>query len=280
MHALTLHWICKRWSLHSVVAGVELLDESHTAKFLKQTLQETLERWNLGDKVFAVITDGAANMLASVELAKDDDLVEESMRCVCHTMQCMVTKALEEKACDSLLNKCRKLVTSIRSSQNMMDDLKKRKAGILEELKADPQANLEDERFRSCRLSLIQEVCWLFFIFIFFIYFPLTSALRMQVCTRWSSTYMMLKRLLELREHVTFVISRAKDQKMRDKALTPQEWKDVQQLVLLLGPFAEAVRHWEGQHYVPEPPSVTPGCTKTPRAERKRPVRCTKSPSS
>ena len=72
----------------------------------------------------------------------------------------------------------------------------------------------------------------------------------MQVCTRWSSTYMMLKRLLELRKHVTFVISRAKDQKMRDKALTPQEWKDVQQLVLLLGPFAEAVRHWEGQHYV------------------------------
>ena len=71
----------------------------------------------------------------------------------------MDTKALEEKACANLLTKCRKLVTSIRASQNLMDELKKRKSDVHQEWKADEEVNSDDDhlfkRFVAVLLFLV-----------------------------------------------------------------------------------------------------------------------------
>lgn len=55
---------------HSVTLGVYHLDERHTSEYIAQMLTKTCEEWGFNtDKVTAVVTDNAANMVKAVEVA-------------------------------------------------------------------------------------------------------------------------------------------------------------------------------------------------------------------
>jgi len=64
-----------------------------------------------------------------------------------------------------------------------------------------------------------------------------------------SSTFTMRQFLHRLKDHVDSVLSGSKKPKTLAKQLSAER-KDVSQLIQLLAPFAEAVRHWEGEKYV------------------------------
>jgi hypothetical protein len=94
------------------------------------------------------------------------------------------------------LANCRNIVTYFHKSSQAL------------ELLHTTQANMEEPK-----LGLIQDVQ-----------------------NRWSSSYLMLQRLLKIRKPLTVVLTKIK----YDLLLTNQQWQMIEQIVSILKPFADA----------------------------------------
>ena len=62
-------------------------------------LEQVFERWHLDDKIIAITSDGAANILKALSDCVDDNTISDSHRCVCHTLHLVVGNALK---CDGI----------------------------------------------------------------------------------------------------------------------------------------------------------------------------------
>ena len=62
--------------------------------------------------------------------------------------------------------------------------------------------------------------------------------------TRWSATYLLLKRLIDLRPNVETVLA-----KLQWDGLQVRHWKSIESLVMLLGPFADYTSLAGGEEY-------------------------------
>jgi len=80
VEALTCHFICPKWKLHSTVVAVELLQESHTALFLQSVIQDLTQRWELDAKLFVGVSDGAANIMKCLSSMTDDQIIDDHIR--------------------------------------------------------------------------------------------------------------------------------------------------------------------------------------------------------
>ena len=101
--------------------------------------------------------------LVAILQLKDMDVVDESVRCICHKLHCLVTKALESPSCEALLEKCRNIVKTIKNSSLMLDAFRAHQKESLQELleereKRNFAVEDDDDELRSCRLKLILEV--------------------------------------------------------------------------------------------------------------------------
>ena len=65
---ITSHFISNEWALVSNVLQTRALHESHTGSNIANLLKEAMNEWGLEDKVPAIVTDNAANMLLAVSL--------------------------------------------------------------------------------------------------------------------------------------------------------------------------------------------------------------------
>lgn len=66
---------------HSVTLGVYHLDERHSSEYITQMLTKTCEEWGFNtDKVTAVVTDNAANMVKAVEIAFGKKSISHALR--------------------------------------------------------------------------------------------------------------------------------------------------------------------------------------------------------
>lgn len=61
--AVTAHWISDDWQLQDVLLGFEQIEGSHTSEVLMQGFIDVLERFNLQQKVMAITSDNASNVL-------------------------------------------------------------------------------------------------------------------------------------------------------------------------------------------------------------------------
>jgi len=95
MQAVTCHWISNDWQLKSAVLGCTLMDVSHTGENIQSFVMKIIGDWNLEDKVTTTTTDNAANVLKACRLLQEDDVIEDSVHCFCHTLQLCVKHALE-----------------------------------------------------------------------------------------------------------------------------------------------------------------------------------------
>lgn len=60
---ITSHFISNQWALLSNVLQTRALHESHTGSNIANLLREAINEWGLTEKVPAIVTDNAANML-------------------------------------------------------------------------------------------------------------------------------------------------------------------------------------------------------------------------
>jgi hypothetical protein len=65
---VTAHWIDDNWVQREMVIGFEPLNGSHTAENMLEALLSVLYRFHLGEKLLAITTDKASNMLRMVRL--------------------------------------------------------------------------------------------------------------------------------------------------------------------------------------------------------------------
>jgi CheY-like chemotaxis protein len=96
IQAVTAHFITANWKLVSLVLDMDEMDTSHTAEHLQALLQRTFSTWEIADKVSAATTDNAANILACCNRMVADDIIEEDVRCFCHTLMLAVRHGVDE----------------------------------------------------------------------------------------------------------------------------------------------------------------------------------------
>ncbi|CAJ1052271.1 zinc finger BED domain-containing protein 1 [Xyrichtys novacula] len=110
--AVTCHFVDERTRLSSVLLGVQVFPQSHTAENIARVKASLMEEWGITNKVTCMVTDGAPNMVACGR-----ELKLRHHICIAHTLNLIVKKALEQSpVLSGIRAKARKLVGFFRSS--------------------------------------------------------------------------------------------------------------------------------------------------------------------
>ncbi|KAJ8375079.1 hypothetical protein SKAU_G00056590 [Synaphobranchus kaupii] len=89
---VTCHYTTKETKLATVVLGVTRFPQSHTAVNIKEAQNVLMESWGISmEKIHCLVTDNAANMLASAQLLR-----VRHIRCFAHSLNLVVKKALDQ----------------------------------------------------------------------------------------------------------------------------------------------------------------------------------------
>ncbi|GFR84459.1 zinc finger BED domain-containing protein 4 [Elysia marginata] len=116
---VTAHFVSNDWKLHSVVLATVRMTESHTAVNIKDELEAVIHDWGLQEKVFAIVTDNASNMVAAVNLLK-----VRHVPCYAHTLNLVVNDTLKELPhLSALRKKVRGIVSHFHSSVKSSEEL-------------------------------------------------------------------------------------------------------------------------------------------------------------
>lgn len=115
---VTAHWIDSNWEYRNSTLQVKHFTENHSAANCTEEFQNVFREWGLEDKVVAVCTDNARNIVLGVERAKYDNF-----RCAAHTLQLSLNKAIKDAGIEALLSKCRKIVGHFKHSPYLENQL-------------------------------------------------------------------------------------------------------------------------------------------------------------
>jgi len=108
--SITFHFIDTQFVLRSVLLGCYEFSESHTGLNLSNTIQETLDKWDMDkNKIILAISDNANNIKSALNL-----LQVKSLECFAHTLNLIVQDALKLQSC--LIDKIKCIVTHFRKS--------------------------------------------------------------------------------------------------------------------------------------------------------------------
>ncbi|KAJ8336973.1 hypothetical protein SKAU_G00381930 [Synaphobranchus kaupii] len=89
---VTCHYITKETKLATVLLGVTRFPQSHTAVNIKEAQNVLIESWGISmEKIHCLVTDNAANMLASAQLLRVRHIC-----CFAHSLNLVVKKALDQ----------------------------------------------------------------------------------------------------------------------------------------------------------------------------------------
>ena len=110
--AVTCHFVDSKDQLASILLKVGKLPESHTAANIAAVKHALTEEWGIRSKVACMVTDGAANMVASV-----NSLQIRHSHCIAHALNLVVKKALDQtEGLGNLRGKARRIAKYFRTS--------------------------------------------------------------------------------------------------------------------------------------------------------------------
>lgn len=213
---ITGHWIDANWCLQSVILDFKRFPTPHTADAICTTLMDTIIGWDLASSLRAVTTDNASDMTAGIKGLREklNDLSPGQYPEVegFHVRCLAHIINLAVKSCmgevHDKIKKIRMLLSGMRSSVKRRD------------------------LFDKCRKELDVE-CQL----------P-----NLDSETRWSSTFIMIKRAFAARRVLNAVVSRV--EAMGDMTVTEMEWKVAERLCAFLETAAAVTEHQSAQKYV------------------------------
>ena len=186
-------------------------DSNHTGENLGHWLEDKLEKWKVLEKTTVTVSDTAANMVKMFEFLPSH-IVHNG--CLNHVLQLVVNDEILEKP------EVKNIVFSVRAFTNY--------ASISTLLSAAVRSKQEEMGWSDTELK----------------------ALVQDVKTRWNSTYDMLDRFVALQEPIKKVLEMGewKDKIMvrsgnhagKPVKFNNNDWKVMERVVKLLGPFKEA----------------------------------------
>lgn len=165
---ITVHFL-QNYKLMSLNIGVFELDQRHTGDYIAEKLKIINKEWNIENKkITAIITDGAANMKLAVDLIVVDK--QKRIHCFAHQINLVVKRAIQgDEKLNEIINKVKELVTWFKQRYVASDELCRAQKG-------------EEEHS--------------------------AKKLKQGVASCWNSTFYMLQRFLELREHVNSIVNK------------------------------------------------------------------------
>jgi hAT family C-terminal dimerisation region len=195
------------------------------------TVRDTLEEFDIIQKLYCITTDNAKNNIKMAEhlakmLAIEDvewDPTINHVRCLTHIINLVVQEFLDTLQIASPAGN--EITTSFRSTL-----LKVRK--IAKSIRSSPQ-----------RWEVFQRACRAFEIK------PITIPL--DVPTRWDSGYDMLEPFIYLRRPICRYLDDF-EEALGDLRLMPEEWDQAEILLFFLMPFKRCTKRFECSHTEPE----------------------------
>ena len=88
---ITCHYIDSSWSLHSVILTTTNMQKDHTAETIADELKAATDEWGIIQKIVAVVTDNAANIVAAIRLNG-----WKHVPCFAHILNLIVQDALKD----------------------------------------------------------------------------------------------------------------------------------------------------------------------------------------
>ena len=212
--SVTAHWVDNGWVMHSALLEFKRFLTPHTGEAAKVFLKEVIGEWNLNRRISSVTTDNAADMVKGIELLRKD-LDKETPGMYASTSfhtRCVahvINLAVKECMSDihSKIDKVRKLLNAIRAS------IKRR------------------DVFDSVKLEFNMDV----------------GLPELDVETRWSSTFGMLKSAYKARRLLNAVIERVPE--LGDSTISNADWELTKKLCEFLEPPALATEQQSGSTY-------------------------------
>lgn len=212
---MTVHFLSQT-QLKTLVLCTKKLDCNHTGANICEIMREELNKWNIFEKVVAVVTDGGANIKSAVR-----HMGLSHLPCTAHKLNLIVQKALElsdneeigpddntdESDLKKIFKKCRNIVGFFKRSE------------VGNRMLVEKQKQLGNETVLK---------------------------LKQDVRTRWNSTFLMLERLIKLKEPLTIVMMTLKGAPTN---LSSEEWNIIEDMIPLLRPFDKLTVELSAEHY-------------------------------
>ncbi|XP_022904565.2 E3 SUMO-protein ligase ZBED1-like [Onthophagus taurus] len=109
--------------IHSITLGVYELDNRHTLEYISEKILNTCMEWGIEkEKVSAVVTDNAANMVKAIDIAFTK---RKHIPCFAHTLNLVVQTVLQYKDLQEIIMKMKAIVTWFKQSCIASDELRK-----------------------------------------------------------------------------------------------------------------------------------------------------------
>ncbi|CAB4395500.1 unnamed protein product [Rhizophagus irregularis] len=162
---VTATWLTADFEFQEALLSCNHLPYPHTSEVICEELFQILESWNLKSTAFTVATDNGMNMVKAVRLLKENYLDQiQHQSCVAHTLQLSVMEGL--KQCKAFHRRIKSLQTFFRLPKQA------------ERLHSAQQQNFQINLSENEYVNLLEVLT--------------------DVKTRWNSTYLAWKRILEL----------------------------------------------------------------------------------
>ena len=211
---VTAHYITAQWQLRNVALLVSRMQGSHTGEYVSDLLDMTVQAWEAEGRVFAAVTDNGANF---VKAARINSHINDELRCICHTLQLALKDAVHSQvALQQLCHDAQELVVTIRRSSHLsgeLQDIQRQAIAAAADADGSEGSAGADPQSRPLRLA-------------------------MNVATRFNSLCILFSRLHEVRPHVQRLCL-ANAAELAGKALSVEQWQEVEELVSVLSPVKE-----------------------------------------
>jgi hypothetical protein len=198
---VTGHLITDDWELKSMVLQTKKIEGQHSGENISKNLQDTINAWGMSDAghVTSVTTDNAANEQKAIRI-----LALTRFGCYGHRVNLVVKKSLDVPEVSRFIEKGRRIVKYFHQSSSATD--------LLMTKQKDPA---------HCRSET-----------------DIGHKLIMDCITRWNSTLLMLKRLMEQMPYIVAVaydinISKSAAATLKNNLFTAEEQNLAEKLVLL-----------------------------------------------
>ena len=231
---ITCHFYSRRdHRRHCVTLAVRRMPSPHTGEKIREVVDEVLEEWNISpSRVLATLTDNGSNMLVAfrpklTDSSDDDDseLEDETEPDIVSDLEDFEENEIDHEVAFVALKRVSCFAHTLQLVVQKFDEvstfnaLLKRTHSIVRKFNTSTKAT--EKLISICGKKLVRDC-------------P----------TRWSSTYLMLDRLLSVKSALCRVL-----QELEWDDLAVSEWKTLETLRSLLHPFTQSTCLVSGDEY-------------------------------
>ena len=176
---VTATWLTSDFTFHEILLTCNHLEYPHIGKAIRDELYRIIEQWRLKNTIFTISTDNGSNMVKAVHILSE--LLPSIKRhpCAAHTLQLSVKEGLKH---------CKDIHRRIKSLQNFFrlpKQAQRLRESQFEINNNQDESIIEDSEIQTSPLDVLTDVK-----------------------TRWNSTLIAWKRVLELHNAMRYVATK------------------------------------------------------------------------